>query len=113
VKKKIAIWVSCSVLFFALIFFLFELRYPNSYYKVKKGMTEEEVDTLLLQDGFIRVGGGGAFNDVWLRKQILGEWTIACSYDKGKIWHTATSLHVPFGGEYVRARNKNFQMGDE
>ena len=105
-------WVGlCGGGVFGLICVIgFEFSYPDSYGNIKVGMSESEVRNAVVQDGFILVPQFGRFNGVWVKRKILGEWIIKCDYKNDRVWHAAAWLHMPWGGEYIRARSKNLMQ---
>jgi hypothetical protein len=109
IKHHIVLIVA-GVIFITITMLCYEARYPAVYSQIKKGMTEEEVTRVLRNNGFVLTPTFGRFKDVWVRKQMLGEWVFSCSYDTNTIWHLSVWYHVSNCGEYVRARNRDFEF---
>ncbi len=102
--------ISAVVLVLVILgYALYGARYPSSYYRIKKGMTEEQVRDILSDDKFVFQRQFGRFEGVWVRKQVIGKWVVDCGFDtKGKLWSTSFWYHVEGCGEYVRARSSSF-----
>ena len=106
--KKFGVYTALFVLG-VLSFLAFEASYPAAYSELKGGMTEEQAKSILRDDHFVFHKEFLNQENVWVRKQVVGEWIISCGFDaKDKLWSVSYRYHVQGFGQYLRARGSSF-----